>query len=218
MIYAIILAAGSNRRFNYKHNIAPKLLLKIDNKPVYQYACELFLKCIKITKVVLVLPINKRASFNFRHKKLIKCIGGKTRNDSFLHGLKTLSKLNENDYIICHDAARICTTDEQINNMIKLISKKVPFGSLAYKPSDTVFAQNYQKYQWINRDKLLCLQTPQFVSYSLYKQCYKNKNGSDLLSFLNLKPTKNNIILSDVWNLKITYKDDFKKIGYFFKK
>lgn len=217
MIYAIILAAGSSQRFNYKQN-TPKLLLKIDKKPVYQYACELFLKCSQIAKVVLVLPPNKKISFDFKHKKLIKCIGGKTRNDSFLLGLKAFGKLKTNDYIICHDAARICTTDRQINALIKLISKKVSFGSLAYKPADTVFIRNIQKYQWINRDKLLCLQTPQFVLYGLYKRCPKNKNGSDLLSFLNLRPTKNNIICSDIWNLKITYGDDFKKIKYFFKK
>lgn len=217
MIYAIILAAGSNQRFNYKQEKS-KLLLKIGKKSVYQYACELFLKHLQIAKVVLVLPANKKTFFNFKHKKLIKCIGGKTRNDSFLFGLKALGRLNTNDYVICHDAARICTTGKQINDILKLISKKVPFGSLAYKPADTVFIQNSQKYQWIDRGKLLCLQTPQFVSYGLYKQCSHNKSGSDLLSFLNLKPTKNNIIYSDIWNLKITYGDDFKKIKYFFKK
>lgn len=218
MIYTIILAAGSNQRFCCKSKASNKLLLKIDNKPIYQYACELFIKHSQIAKVVLVLPKEKASNFNFKHKKIIKCFGGKTRNESFLLGLKALGSLNKNDYIICHDAARICITQDQINNMVKLITKKIPFGSMVYKPTDTIFVKNKQKYQWTNRDNLLCIQTPQFISYGLYKKCRKNKNGSDLMSFLNLQPKTSNFIFGDIWNLKITFSNDFQKIKYFLKK
>ncbi|MCQ3907415.1 MAG: 2-C-methyl-D-erythritol 4-phosphate cytidylyltransferase [Mycoplasmoidaceae bacterium] len=197
--YAIILAAGDGKRLG---STIPKCFIKINKTPIYQFSLDTFCQISDIKKIILVVPKQYKNKVKNNCQKVEIITGGSTRNKSFENAMKALSTLSDNDKILIHDAARINVLKKDI---VRLIKSRAHFGTLCFSgpKNDADFRIN--KYN---------IQTPQFCKYSIYKQTLKpNKLGKDLFSYLNLKPTKENFIISTnkKQNFKITVAADLAK-------
>lgn len=196
--YAIILAAGEGDRLGSK---TPKCFVCVNKKPIYEYSLELFQIFSQIKQIVLVVPKLYLNKVKVDSKKIKVVVGGATRNDSFELGLKALKNIKTNDKIIIHDAARI---NVQAEDILNIINCKSSFGTLCFKGRKNDADLRIGKYN---------IQTPQFCLYSVYKNAIKNPKGKDLFTYLLLKPTKENFILTSnkSQNFKITFKKDLEK-------
>lgn len=197
--YAIILAAGDGKRLGCK---TPKCFLRINKKPIYQYSLELFQIFSQIQQIILVVPKTYLSKIRDLNTKIKLVAGGKTRNESFENGLNTIKNLKSNDKIIVHDAARINLQPEDV---LKILKSKQSFGTLCFVGLQNKSDLRLGKYN---------IQTPQFFTYGVYKQIKKKNNkGKDLFTYLNLKYTNKNFIISSnkEQNFKITYRDDLNK-------
>lgn len=196
--YAIILAAGSGKRFGSN---TPKCFIKLNKTPIYEFSLKTFCKIPSFKKVILVVPKQYKNTIKYDDKRVIVVAGGNTRNQSFEKGLKVIKNIDKNDKILIHDAARI---NVQIEDIVKILDSKLTFGTLCYLGNKNNSDLRFGKYN---------IQTPQFCQYHIYKEAIKNPQGKDLLTYLLLHPTKNNFIISSnqSQNFKITFKKDLKK-------
>lgn len=196
--YAIILAAGDGKRLGSKK---PKCFIPINKKPIYQYSLELFQTLPQLKQVILVVPKSYLSKIKNNNSKVTIVAGGLTRNESFELGIKALENIKTNDKIIVHDAARF---NVQLQDILNVIKSKEKFGTLCYIGKANKSDFRIAKYN---------IQTPQFCIYFIYKKSNKNKLGKDLFSYLNLKPTLSNFIISTnkEKNFKITFPSDLKK-------
>ncbi|MCQ2956357.1 MAG: 2-C-methyl-D-erythritol 4-phosphate cytidylyltransferase [Mycoplasmoidaceae bacterium] len=194
--YVIILAAGDGKRLGCK---TPKCFIKIKQKPIYKYSLELFDSFKQIKQIILVVPKQYLNDLSTSNLKIKIVAGGNNRNKSFENGLKAISNIKNHDRIIVHDAARINLQPEDI---LRILNSKQNYGTLCYIGPANNNDLRLGKYN---------IQTPQFFSYFIYKNTKKfNHKGRDLFTYLNLKPEKNNFIISSNKqdNFKITNKKD----------
>ena len=195
----IILAGGKGERLNLGYN---KLLYKIDEKPIYEYALDAF----KGYKIYFV-------SNDIFPKGVIQVNAGETR---FLSVYNALQKVEE-DYILIHDCARY--------NIKKEIIDKCYTYDLFYvgvKETNTIRKGN----ETLNRNELIVCQTPQGGKTSIIKEAYekayleKRFDFTDdvqvVLNYFDITPT---VVEGSYDNIKITTKEDLPtiyKIGHSF--
>lgn len=197
--YAIILAAGDGKRLGSK---TPKCFIEINKKPIYQYSLELFQVFSQIKQIILVVPRQYLNKVLVRDSRVKIVAGGNDRNKSFENGLRAISNVKNNDKIIIHDAARI---NLQVEDIIKVLQAKTSYGTLCFIGPKNNSDLRIGQYN---------IQTPQFCSYFVFKSTKRfNKQGKDLFTYLNLKPSKKNFIISTNKsdNFKITVKKDLEK-------
>ena len=95
---ALIVAAGAGIRSNLKTS---KILYEINEKPLFMYSVELFQSLgYEICLVVSKADLNKVMDYVKPSVQVV--IGGKTRGQSVLNGLKSITT----PYVFIHDAAR----------------------------------------------------------------------------------------------------------------
>lgn len=199
-VYAIILAAGEGLRFGGE---TPKCFLTVKGKPLFLYSLDAFQKITQIKKIILVVPEQYKSKLIIKDKRIKVVVGGKTRNESFEKGMKSLRNLERNDKILVHDAAR---PNVQHYDIQRLINSNEDFGTLCY-----IGGANDRDLRYLNYN----IQTPQFCRKFIYKKAKKDKvNGKDLFTYLGLKPSAKNFFISSNQesNFKVTFPEDLEKL------
>lgn len=199
-VYAIILAAGEGLRFGGK---TPKCFLMVKGKPLFLYSLDVFQKIHIIKKIVLVVPEAYKSKLIIKDKRIKVIAGGKTRNESFEKAMRSLRNLERNDKILIHDGARPNVLQQDIQ---RLINSNEDFGTLCY-----IGGPNDSDLRYLNYN----IQTPQICRNFVYKKAKKDKeNGKDLFTYLNLKPSAKNFIISSnqEQNFKVTFPQDLEKL------
>ncbi|NUE96422.1 2-C-methyl-D-erythritol 4-phosphate cytidylyltransferase [Gilliamella sp. ESL0232] len=134
-IIAIVPAAGVGCRMNSQ---IPKQYLKVGSKTVLEHTLNKLLTHPQIAQVIVVISSEDNI-FNTlsiaQHDKIKVALGGKTRADSVLAGLKLL---NDEQWALVHDAARPCVTHCDITRLIETVTTKKQGGILATRVSDTI--------------------------------------------------------------------------------
>ena len=90
-LFLVLLAAGDGKRLKSK---TPKPFIKVNNKTLLEYSLNLFQNFRQIKKIIIVY--NKKHSKylnNLKLKKVIKVIGGKTRQQSTFNALTKIKKM-----------------------------------------------------------------------------------------------------------------------------
>lgn len=215
-IGALILAAGSSKRFTIKK---PKQFCKVCNEIVINHSIKKFLKNKRIN--MLIIAVDKKSYIKYqdlliKDKKIIFIKGGKTRSLSVLKGLK-VAKIQRLSKILIHDSARPYFSQKIIEKEIKFLKK---FNAVipAIKSTDTTIYKNKP----LPRKELLQIQTPQAFDLKLIYQLHinnKNKDITDESSLFLEKDLPVKIIKGEISNKKITYFEDlpvqkFYGIGY----
>ena len=207
----IILASGNGSRMK---NDMPKQFISIKNKMILEYSIDEFLKNDMVDEVIVV-SIKKWIK---KIKKIypdIKIVsGGKTRTESSYIGLSACGKNTEN--VLIHDAARPMINQKLISACIKNL-KNYDAVIPTISCNDSII--DYIDIDYINRNEIKFVQTPQGFKLNQILNAYRslNKKCSDDFSvLLNKKQNiKHKFIDGSNKNIKITTSEDLSLVNYY---
>lgn len=161
MFDCILLMAGSGKRANLGYN---KIKYSINNKAIYEYSLDLFLKIDEVKNIILVVSKEDIDDFKHLENERIKVVtGGKERQDSVLCGLKECSE----EIVLIHDAAR---PNIKPNEVLQVYEEaKINKSSVLAVPCVNAIKEVEDGYvnKSIDRKLVWCMQTPQGVNRKL---------------------------------------------------
>ena len=215
--FLIVPASGIGSRMNTQ---VPKQYLKLDNGlTVLDQTLKTLLNIEKITGCVVAINQSDDAfhkSTYAQHPKLLaSAIGGKERFHSVFCALEALEPfVNDNDWVLVHDAARPCIQEEDV---LKLISELVNHnngGLLAIPAIDTIKqAKDNLVDKTLDRSKLWQAQTPQMYRFGVLSNALNNAinnniNITDEASSVEYLGLESLLVTGKKSNLKITTPED----------
>ena len=218
---AIIPAGGKGLRtgITKKGNAVPKQYLKIQGKELIVYTLQTFQNNRNINRIIvaaepeyfklLVKLVNK---YKLTKLKLI-VEGGATRQASVYNALLS-SEADSNDLIVVHDAARALLPDHILTNAINT-AKKMGNALVCIRAKDTLIKGKQTVGEYLNRDEVYYVQTPQIFKYkdllkAMNKSNRENFTGTDESMLVKRTGRKVNIVEGSVYNFKVTTKEDVK--------
>lgn len=222
MVHFLILAGGKGERANSKKFPHPKQYQEVKKISPIRYLLKLLNEIDEIKTITTVISkedilLYKENSQNI--KKLRKrVIGGKTRQESSLKGIKNINKEygnKKNQKIIIHDAARPFISKKIIKDCIKNIKKNQAVCPIL-KVDDTIKKLSKDnKIADEDRDKIIALQTPQGFNLKDLVSLHKNtkKNYTDDISLALESDMKVRFIPGSKKNFKITSSNDLDIFG-----
>ena len=224
IINVILLLAGKSERFNTKNTL--KQFIKINDKDLFLYSFETFLKHKDINSIYLVVPSThikyvEDKIKEYKTKKHIFVIeGSSTRQLSVFNGLKAIKENGSCDYVMIHDAVRPGITKEIIDQHIKEIGKYKAISTIL-DINDSIISSNdkLSSYTCLNREETYLIQTPQTFSYNLifnaHLKEYNNVcNAKDDLSLID-KSISVKLVEGSICNLKVTTANDLELIKHY---
>lgn len=198
MTTVIILLAGMGRRMGMEKN---KILLEVNNKPIFMYTLEKFEKFTD--NIIVVVNKNDYEYFKSLNLKYKIVIGGITRHESVLNALKEVNTQR----VLIHDGARPLISNNIIKECLECKSDAY-FVGIPLK--NTVRYDKSYDFKDLNRGHLIDVQTPQGgLTKLLLEGAQKNKNVTDDISMLDDRSNVELIIGEDT-NIKITTKFDLE--------
>jgi 2-C-methyl-D-erythritol 4-phosphate cytidylyltransferase / 2-C-methyl-D-erythritol 2,4-cyclodiphosphate synthase len=210
---ALIVAAGSGSRMKLNQS---KTLYLIEDKPMFRYSVDTFLSAG--FKVVLVVSKKDYTSFiNDVPEGVDVVLGGKTRQESVLLGLKHVST----PYVHIHDAARPLITKEAILNIANELNYHDAV-LLAEEVSSSLKYMEDEAVKTINREHHILAQTPQSFLTEKIRQAYLKNNDAyddDIGCYQAFYPDeKIKVVINNDTNIKVTYPKDLTYLKNYFKK
>jgi len=219
-VAVVIVAGGTATRYNAGN----KLLENVSGIPLIVYSVKAFSEINYITQIILV----GNASYLEEYKKILTqyitkisidfVIGGETRSQSVINGLKSIRK----DITIAaiHDAARPLVTKELINDCYTS-TLKYKSGVSASKINDTLKkTDNLNKVlKTVDRKNIWSIETPQFFLkddiIAAYDYINKNKiSVTDDAGAMESFSREVYLVESKTPNIKITHTKDLPIISY----
>jgi len=223
-IIAIIPAGGKGFRSGFP---TPKQYLKHNNKEVLSYCLDTFQRNKSVNEIIiaaepeyfnLILKIILKHKFN-KVKLIVE--GGATRQQSVYNALLAADAKKE-DLIIVHDAARALLPDDVLQNAINTAKVKSN-AVVCIKAKDTLVKGNKSISEYINRDEVYYVQTPQIFKYQTLIRAFDKAEKQNLLATDESSLVRNlgeKVFISEgsVFNFKITTKEDFELFKKLVKK
>ncbi len=216
MNVVIIPAGGQGKRFGSK---IPKQFLNVGDKELIVYTLETFQKSKLIDQIVIAVPhhfisLILRLKDKYNLSKIKEVVeGGKERQNSVFNALSSLH-LKKNDLIIVHDADRPLLSKSILKNAISVAQKKGN-SVVCIKAKDTLIKGNKIIQDYVDRDKIYYVQTPQIFLYNDLMTAMKIANeqnfiGTDESILVKRLGKKINIVEGSSLNFKITTKEDLE--------
>lgn len=208
--YALIPAAGSGLRLG---GTVPKQYQKIADKTILRHTLDLFLSMSGLQEVRVIIDPAHRALYDDAVQGLSlppPISGGKDRKESIFNGLKSYSRLKENDTILIHDAARPLVPRARIAALAAAAAEKKA-ATLALPVADT---QKYAHGSYIDRKDLWTIQTPQGFHYGVIRDAHEKSHGdlvhyTDDTAIVAARGISVTLITGAQENFKITTEEDF---------
>lgn len=224
-ITAIVLAAGMGSRM--KQN-TPKQFLELSGQPVVYHSLKAFQES-EVSNIILVTNeeyieecrINIVENNNFDKVTAI-IAGGSERYWSVWNGL---CEAKGADYVLIHDAARPCITQQIIKDSIEQV-KKWGACTVGVPVKDTIkiVDENNMGVETPNRSLLWQIQTPQsfklndlVAAYEKMKESGDTDITDDTMIIERYLNKKTKIIMGDYCNIKVTTPEDMG-VAELFKK
>ncbi len=137
-IIAVVPAAGVGSRMQADR---PKQYLKLLGKTVLEHTVSKLLAHPKVSKVVVAVSeddpyFSTLALAN--HPQVIRVNGGKERADSVLSALNYICKHEVSEWVLVHDAARPCFTEQDVTRLIECAENHSVGAILAASVRDTM--------------------------------------------------------------------------------
>jgi len=212
---AIIPSGGIGKRTGFN---TPKQYLKVKNKEVIAYTLDVFQRCPKIDEIYIaaqpdyfdcLYEIKDRYNFS-KITNIIK--GGKERQDSVYNALMSIPPVHSDLLVAVHDAARPLLPIDVLSNAI---SDAEQYGNsvVAVKAKDTLIKLSDDFIDYVNRNEIYYIQTPQIFLYTdlirAFTEAYKhNFYGTDESMLVSRLGVKINITNGSPFNFKITDNTD----------
>lgn len=221
MIYAIILSGGIGTRLGKS---TPKQYLLAGDRPIISYCLDTFSNHSEIDVVIIVCATEWQNVISEEMRRVsdktpIFAMPGETRQLSILNGLKAISEIKDDDWVIIHDAARPCVTHKLISECLNLRNECYDGAMPVIPVKDTIY-QSLDKHSitgLIDRSTLYAGQAPEAFNLGKYLKAHENIteeellkiNGSSELAFkMGLKIK---LLPGDVNNYKITDSTDLER-------
>ena len=214
--YAIVPAAGSGARFGSE---VPKQYLDLAGRPLIHHALAALCHCNLIDRVWVVLSPEDEWWGAYDWASLgpklhaVYC-GGRTRAESVANGLTAAAGvLADDDWILVHDAARPCLSQEMLVALCDELADDPVGGLLAVPVADTLKRTDSEQRVVATepRDGLWQAQTPQMFRYGVLREALAGTFGvtdeASAIEALGLKPR---LVRADSTNLKVTYPADLR--------
>ena len=186
---AIILAGGVGSRMGAPQ---PKQFLEIKKKPVIVHTIQNFQDNENIDAVLIVcikdwIPYLQSLVKQYGLTKVQWVIeGGNTCHDSTRNGVFFLKNILDNDdFCIIHDAARLILPQLAINQMLEIAHKKGN-ASLAIPCYETMLFTDDQLsgIEELDRGRVMRIQTPQTYKFSQILSLYEKAEKDGLHDFV----------------------------------
>lgn len=224
--WVVIPAAGVGSRMQAK---IPKQYLSLGNSTVIEQTLSCFLEhpCLLGVVVCLskddpywsTLPVSK-------HPLIHVITGGKERADSVLAGLKSLlSKADERDWVLVHDAARPNLQSEDLDKLLIKAGQDEVGGLLATPARDTLKEIDYDGRVKKTLDRKVIWQalTPQMfhlgqLQKALIDALDLGQTITDEASAIELAGFAPLLVEGRSDNLKITHPEDIQWLSPYFLK
>ncbi|WP_033409812.1 2-C-methyl-D-erythritol 4-phosphate cytidylyltransferase [Rudaea cellulosilytica] len=120
-LWCVVPAAGRGSRFG---GGVPKQYLPLAGKPLLLHTLERLAAHPRIAGLMVALAVDDPHwpdLSSLRGKPVLSCLGGGERADSVLAGLRALvDKVEKDNFILVHDAARPCVREDDITRLIEL--------------------------------------------------------------------------------------------------
>jgi len=210
MITGIILAAGNSSRFD---GDKPKQFSLFNNRMIIDYSISTFINHKSIDEIIVVvsdkylLPIKKL----YPHINVL--VGGKTRQESSLLGLKGCNEKTKE--VLIHDAARAMVSPQIITRCLDALDKFDGVAPALPSINTLGYIENNIIIDVPNRDKYYELQTPQCFNYKILMNCFNklNDNVTDDISVLIKMGFKCTVVKGEKINIKITSQEDMNLLS-----
>ena len=222
----ILLAGGSGKRAQ-QH--IPKQFIELDGEKktrlMYLQYPYTNVKNINFDEVIIVAPIEWKdtiekelSSTNINVTcKVVK--GGYTRSESSYLGLQACSSKCEK--VLIHDAARPFISEEIYDSCIEYLDSYDSVIPIIPSKDTSIYFDSPKDMDFINRNKIRLVQTPQAFKYDIIMEAYKNQKDEktdDLQILLNYKPEANiKFIEGSEKNFKVTTKEHVDTIKELYK-
>lgn len=182
-MWAVLVAAGSGQRMGAD---IPKQYLKIGGKTLLEHSLGLLDRARSVTGIVLVVAADDRYWHDLKLTASVPVItvnGGKERADSVIAGLEALGdKCMREDWVLVHDAARVCVSPEDIDRILDHLLDHQCGGLLAVPVRDTLkLSEKGEAVSTVDRKPLWQAQTPQVFRYGLLLDALKDASDSQVV-------------------------------------
>lgn len=214
-ISVIIAAAGQSRRFadqNFK-----KPFIRLDQKAVWLYSVELFQNRNDVCQVIVVIAPEDKEDFFSRFGPNVAIlgidvvIGGTERADSVQNGLAKVDP--ESRYVVIHDAARPCVSEEEVESVINA-GRKHGAAILASPINATIKTVTDQVVtETVPRGGKWLAQTPQVYQTDLLKAAFETRGTwqpTDESELMERAGHKVHVVTASPLNIKITTRRDLR--------
>ena len=212
----LLAAAGRSERFG--GGPVKKVFQKIDRKPLWQHAAEVFVGHPTVHQIVLIVHptdqefVQEQWAGTLAMLGIDWVLGGDQRWESVQRGLERLRP--EIEWVAVHDAARPCLTRKAFDSVAQ---QAIEHGAaiLAQPIHGTVKRSDAEGLvvQTVPRDRLWQAQTPQVARRQWLEQAYEKRG--------NLSPTDESQLLEHAgypvrlvegspWNIKVTRREDMR--------
>lgn len=225
---AVILAGGSGVRFG--RDDTPKQFLKVAGKKVIEHTIDVFENNDHIDEIAVVTRAEyvsdiDRMIVNNHYQKVKKVLlGGKERYHSSLSAINAYT--DDNDNLIFHDAVRPLLNDRIINDCVEAL-KHYDAVDVAIPVADTIIqVDDDECIESIPKRALLRSgQTPQCFKRGVINKAYQlafkdpEFTTTDDCGVVRkyLPGTPVFVVKGEVFNMKITYKEDLFLIDKLFQ-
>lgn len=211
---AVILAAGSGTRFD---SFVPKQFYKLAGETVLAHTIRAFADSPEIDEICVVVnneyldkshEILKELNLG---QRVTVCVGGKTRNESALKGIKALS--TKTGKVLIHDGARPLLSKRLIKDCLialddyEAVDTAIPSADTVIRTLNGTVVSGIE-----TRAQLMRGQTPQGFQYELLNESYSLAASESNLGFTDdcslvmhyFPDTKIYIVPGEEANIKIT--------------
>jgi 2-C-methyl-D-erythritol 4-phosphate cytidylyltransferase/2-C-methyl-D-erythritol 2,4-cyclodiphosphate synthase len=208
-VSAIIAAGGRGLRVG---NSTPKQLLSLAGRPILQRSVDAFLRCDRVTDIVVALPADLSAAPPAYLQSAVKPIeiveGGGRRQDSVANAFARVA--DRADIVVVHDAARPLVSDAVIR---RTIDAAVETGAAiaAVRAHDTVKQADAAGLitATLPREQIYLAQTPQAFRTAVLREALAAAgDATDEAMLAERTGHRVRVVEGDVRNLKITTTDD----------
>jgi 2-C-methyl-D-erythritol 4-phosphate cytidylyltransferase len=223
--WAIVPAAGVGKRMGTE---VPKQYLEVGGKPVLQHTLERLLSVETIAGINVALGEEDGfwPDLPFTDHPRIRAVpGGRERADSVYSALLHLEdRAKPDDWVLVHDAARLCITRSDVLRLIETLRDDPIGGILALPVSDTLKTVDDQHITGTpDRRQVWRALTPQMFRYSLLRQALfdaaeQNRLVTDESSALELAGYRPCIVEGRPDNLKITRPEDLPLAAFYLER
>ncbi|MFH1676597.1 MAG: IspD/TarI family cytidylyltransferase [bacterium] len=210
-----IVAAGRGVRLGDEYHGTPKALIPLLGRAMLFYSMNSLDTVSSGTEFIVAVPQDSENKFRkligewgFSHKVRL-VYGGETRAGSVRNILAAL-KSDSPDMILIHDAARVCLTNEMVEQLLAA-SNHSNAATLAHAATDTLreFSDGFISGE-IPRENIACIETPQIFPFKKLVELYEKttENPTDETTLFTRTGEKVRVVFHEDDNMKITYAED----------